>query len=463
MSYSYTLTSKELSSLHTLFLQTKHTTFDSREVKSGSFFVALVGESSDGNLFVQKALDSRASLVLTNNKDFKDSERCFFVEDTLKAFWDLAHFHRNTFSFPIIAIGGSNGKTTTKELLAHTLSTKYNVCKTYSSFNNQTGVPLTLLSLNKSHQFGIIEIGANHLGEHADLIPIIHPSHLYITNNGKDHLEGFGSEENARKANNELYAYAAKNDVTTFVSKNNLDQIHDTQKLTFTMPTKEFGSDYVCENKDLDNFTCSLSLTLPDLKEFEISSNLVGDYNAHNIRAVLAICEHFNMTKEAIKKAIESYIPSLLRSQILIDKERNNTLFVDCYNANPSSMRLSLDSFIKKMDNKKRFVFLADMRELGKFSLFEHQQIVDFLQNEHEKSNFAGIFLIGCEFSKTKKFSFAQRFQSVREFLESNIYKKESISFENAYFFFKGSRGPNPKCPLLLPVVESVFGKEIEK
>ena len=454
----------ELELIHQKFLKCTDTTFDSREVKEDTFFIALKGETTDGNKYIEQALNNGASFCLisdiTENAKYKDNDRCIIVQDTLKAFQELAGFHRRTFSIPVIAIGGSNGKTTTKELTACVLSKKYKTISTYGSFNNHTGVPLTLLSIKPEDEIAVIEIGANHKHEHEELINIIFPTHIFVTNNGKDHLEGFGSAEGAREANNELYNYAKENNTKVFVNIKHEDQVSDCKNIEIEETNLiYFGDDYALEH-DSNNELSNVSLKYSNGDIFK--TNLVGEYNSENIATSICIGKYFGIDINKISEALKEYIPKSLRSTLI--NEDHFACVIDCYNANPSSMRLSLNSFFKNTVDKDRIIVLAEMRELGTHSKTEHQEIVNLIEENCNKNSNDIVILIGDDFVNTQGLENAKRFKTNIEamiFFKDLVKENHSEDTTKKYFFFKGSRGPDPKCPILLPLVEELIGRKI--
>lgn len=453
----------ELELIHKKFLTCSSVTFDSRQVTDGSFFIALVGENTDGNNYIEQALNAGATCCLISNipqnERYKQEEKCILVDDTLKVFQQLAAFHRLQFRIPVISIGGSNGKTTTKELVASVLSKKYRVHKTEGSFNNHTGVPLTLLSLKPEHEIAIIEIGANHLHEHEELVPLVKPTHLLITNNGKDHLEGFGDEAGARLANNELYAFAKTSGTAKiFLDIAHKDQVSDLKEMSF--PESEiigFGDDYsIASTSSATGLGVELVYGNDDDQVFP--TQLVGNYNSENIAASIYIGQYFGVEDYKIKEALSEYVPGKLRSMLL--EKDSMTLFVDCYNANPSSMHASLSSFLQT-SKQPRAVILADMRELGAHAEAEHQEMTNYLISQKEKGEFDLCILVGPEFMKTTRLETATRFETTEEALLLVQKLLQEKKLENYSILFKGSRGPNPHCPILLPLVEEIYGEKV--
>ncbi|MBP7831882.1 MAG: UDP-N-acetylmuramoyl-tripeptide--D-alanyl-D-alanine ligase [Candidatus Pacebacteria bacterium] len=417
--------------------QNFHFSTDSRTIASGDIYFALRGENMDGNAYAADALSKGASFAIIDNEKYKNDatpdtkEKVILVKDTLATLQELAHFHRKTFSIPIIVVGGSNGKTTTKELLVAALSGKYNVHATRANFNNHFGVPMTLLGLKPEHEIAVIEVGANHPLEHEQLAAIIEPTHLYITNHGKDHLEGFGSIEGVRNANNELLAAAKKFGTTVFINKN-IPEIYE-DATSMNLKTEEIDSDYEIEQnifaiinyKNFDGY--SLDQKNPSIT---FKTQLVGDYNAPNIAAAVSIAHFFSVPLEKIQEKLSEYIPGLMRSQLI---ERDGMrIILDCYNANPSSMLLSLQSFFSQTGRPK-LAIIGDMRELGAFEQAEHQAIVDYL----ETCSCEEIVLVGEQFQKTTGLARALRFP------DSTSAKNWFDATSHAGFdiFIKASRG----------------------
>ena len=370
--------------LYSIFLQYPNITTDSRNIKEGDIFFALKGENFNGNKFAKKAINDGASFAIIDEKEFKVSDRCFLVEDVLSALQKLANHHRRQFpNLKMLAITGTNGKTTTKELCFEVLSTKYNTIATLGNFNNHIGVPLTLLRINKDTKLAIIEMGANHIGEIDFLCHLAEPIYGLITNIGRAHLEGFGSFEGVIEAKTELFRYLDKKDHYAII---NMD---DQSLFNYSKTHKNKTFNYSIEDK-IYSETASINY-----KGIKINSNLVGSYNCQNILAAIRVGEIFNIQLNDGAKAIENYKPNNHRSQIL--KTENNTLILDCYNANPSSLNAALEGF-KAMKADNKYAFIGAMKELGESSEEEHKNIVDLLMN----INLKGVVLVGKEFEKIR-------------------------------------------------------------
>ena len=380
---------------------------DTRKEISGSVYFALKGENFDGSQFVKEALDKGAVAAVT--------------EDTLETLQKVAKIYREKFNIPIIAIGGSNGKTTSKELVSEVLKTKYKIHATPENLNNHIGVPLSILAMKRDSEIGVFEIGANHPGEHTELLNILAPTVVVVTNNGMDHLEGFGSPEGVRKANKELYDYARESGAEAFVNKHNLELLEDSAVIE-----KRFL--YPEQDKEIITAT-PLAIRFND-KAYV--THLAGHYNLENIELALSIGKHFHIDTEEAIKAICQYKPSSKRSEIL---ERNgNTFIVDCYNANPSSMMLSLESFLKSTKSQRGIV-LGDMLELGTYSDAEHEKIVKYL----EKQNLDTVVLIGPSFKKALETS-SLKYQWFEDSATAGKWFKAQ-NFQKFTFLLKGSRG----------------------
>lgn len=417
----------DIQTLYTLFLQHPEVCTDTRKLKPGCMFFALKGGNFNGNNFAQQALDGGAAFVVADEERALVSDKCILVSDVLQTLQALAHYHRKQLNIPVIAVVGSNGKTTTKELLAAVLSQKYSLLHTPGNFNNHIGLPLTLLMLNNSHQLAVIEMGANHEKENALLCEIACPSHGLVTNNGKDHLEGFGSMEGVIRSNAELYDYFAANGGTAFVNAGDAVLMERSEKVKHRVlygqqrhPGMQDGS--VCITAS--QLQPHIQFTLEDCI---IESVLSGDYNFDNLLAAVAAGLHFGVPATSIKAGIEGYRPQNLRSQ-LIEKEQNN-IFLDAYNANPSSMEVSLRNFAA-MPGTNKLAILGDMFELGKYEAEEHQ----LLASHCEKLGFE-TWLVGPAFSRTS--SVLRKFEDTTAVI--TFLKEQPL--HNRFVFLKGSRG----------------------
>ncbi|WGF93088.1 UDP-N-acetylmuramoyl-tripeptide--D-alanyl-D-alanine ligase [Aequorivita marisscotiae] len=414
-----------IASLHTYFLQSSGVCTDTRKIEKNCMFFALKGENFNGNLFAQEALDKGAFKVIVDETAFhKNTGETILVENVLLTLQQLARFHRKNLNLPIISLTGSNGKTTSKELINAVLSQKFNTVATQGNLNNHIGVPLTLLNMNKETEIGIVEMGANHLGEIKMLSEIADPDYGYITNFGKAHLEGFGSLDGVVQGKTELYQYLKKHKKKIFVNANDLKQLNkseNSERVTFGTKHSDYNIELLDGSHQL----------LVAFNNTEIQSNLVGAYNFANLSAAIAIGAFFNISAKEIKVGIESYTPSNNRSQLI--KKGTNTVLMDAYNANPTSMMAALENF-KQAKGETKIMYLGDMFELGKEAESEHQNIVDFLT----ENSFGNVYLVGSNFFKTannsshiKQF---ETFDELRETLKTNPPK-------NATILIKASRG----------------------
>lgn len=416
----------KIEELYQCFLQSTGICTDTRKITSDCLFVALKGEHFDANEFAQKALDQGAAFAIIDNKKyFTDEDKMLLVPDSLTALQELAHHHRKELGLPIIALTGSNGKTTTKELILTVLSKKYNTKATVGNLNNHIGVPLTLLSFNEDTDIGIVEMGANHQKEIESLCQIAEPDYGYITNFGKAHLEGFGGVEGVIKGKSELYQFLEQNSKTAFVNLDDPIQKEKTEKLArYTFSSKEES------DVKIDSVSAN-PMVIIGFKNMEIESHLIGIYNANNINAAITIGSYFNVDAADIKDAIQSYTPTNNRSQ-LTEKNGNN-IILDAYNANPSSMAAAIQNFLQ-LDNSNKIAILGDMFELGKESLEEHRKVIELLVNEPQIET----YFIGKDFfaNKTKDahLHFYESFETFGDAFQTHKPKEKLI-------LIKGSRG----------------------
>jgi UDP-N-acetylmuramoyl-tripeptide--D-alanyl-D-alanine ligase len=415
-----------IQSIHDLFLKCSKVSIDTRKIEPNSFFVAIKGERFDANTFAKEALEKGASYVIIDNADYYIDDRTILVEDSLKTLQALAKFHRNFLNIPIIALTGSNGKTTTKELINVVLSKKFNTKATVGNLNNHIGVPLTLLSFNHETQIGIIEMGANHQKEIEFLCEIAQPDYGYITNFGKAHLEGFGGVEGVIKGKSEMYIYLKAAKRSVFVNID--DEIQKTKTTDFNRIT--FSQKDKNVNVFIESITANPFVKIKTLG-IEINSHLIGLYNANNINAAITIGHHFEVPVSDIKDAIESYVPENNRSQLLT--KGTNEIILDAYNANPSSMLVALENFIQ-LDKTNKCVIIGDMYELGEESLVEHKAIVNFLnKNSDFECHFVGKDFFANSIQK-ENFHFYHTFEDFTKYLSS-------VKLENKTLLIKGSRG----------------------
>jgi len=419
--YFYFMTIEQL---HNKFLETTGICTDSRKIFKDCLFIALSGDNFNGNTFAKQALEKGAKYALIDQVEYNVSDHTILVNNSLEILQNLANYHRKYLGIIIISLTGSNGKTTTKELINAVLSKKYKTVATAGNLNNHIGVPLTLLTMNKDTEIGIVEIGANHQKEIEFLCSIAEPDYGYITNFGKAHLEGFGGVEGIIKGKSELYDYLIKNKKYIFM---NADDNIQQQKLKDYKNTICFSS-----AKDKCNYQIKFKEVNPfvvyNFENTRIESKLIGTYNFTNLCAATTIGKHFNVSTKDIKSAIESYIPTNNRSQII--EKGNNKIIMDAYNANPSSMEVALDNLNKLSNNK--IAILGDMFELGNEAPKEHQKITDLVT----KLNINKIYLIGENFNKvTIKEDKIEKYSSFENF------KSKFKEISNSTILIKGSRG----------------------
>ncbi|PWB25078.1 UDP-N-acetylmuramoyl-tripeptide--D-alanyl-D-alanine ligase [Flavobacterium sp. HTF] len=412
--------------IHTRFLKCKSVSIDTRKIEANSMFFAIKGENFDANTFAQQALDLGALFVVIDNQSYFIDERTILVENSLETLQELAKFHRSYLKLPIIALTGSNGKTTTKELINVVLSKKFNAKATIGNLNNHIGVPLTLLSFTKETEIGIVEMGANHKKEIEFLCEIAQPDYGYITNFGKAHLEGFGGVEGVIEGKSEMYQYLLKNGKTAFVNLEDPIQIEKSNKIkSFTFGIQKDQADLKILNIQANPFV------VIDYSNFSVKSNLIGLYNSNNINAAVAIGTYFNVDNIEIKAAIEGYTPENNRSQLL--QKGSNQIILDAYNANPSSMAVAIANFIQ-LDNLNKVMILGDMFELGNESKQEHKIITDSVLNQSESA----CYLIGKAFYEHKvsndNVHFFETFDAFADHLKT-------IKFNENTILIKGSRG----------------------
>ncbi|MDD4922297.1 MAG: UDP-N-acetylmuramoyl-tripeptide--D-alanyl-D-alanine ligase [Bacteroidales bacterium] len=380
-----------IESLYSLYLANPVVTTDSRNCPKNSIFIALKGGNFNGNSFARQALELGCSYAVVDEPDAVTDERILLVEDCLKTLQNLASYHRQQYKIPVIGITGTNGKTTTKELMAAVLSQKYNVLYTLGNLNNHIGVPLTLLRLTKEHEIAVIEMGANHPGEIRELVEIVDPGYGLITNVGKAHLEGFGSFEGVIKTKGELYDYLRAKGGKIFINMENPYLKSIAKGITHIKYATSAGYELWGEA-----ISCSPFLKLRWFSDYrenpnETQTNLIGSYNLENALAAICVGREFNVENDQIRCALEDYVPSNNRSQL--KQTAQNTLIIDAYNANPTSMTAAIKNF-QQYDAPKKAVILGSMKELGAQSEAEHKELAFHIA----ESNFDRVFLIGDEF-----------------------------------------------------------------
>lgn len=412
--------------LHQLFLNCDSVSIDTRKINPNSLFVAIKGERFDANTFAKEALEKGASYVVIDNSNYYIDERTILVEDSLTTLQELSKFHRNYLKLPIIALTGSNGKTTTKELINVVLSKKFKTKATLGNLNNHIGVPLTLLSFTPTTEIGIVEMGANHQKEIEFLCEIAQPDFGYITNFGKAHLEGFGGVEGVIKGKSEMYTYLSLNNKKVFVNLDDAIQEEKTRSIErITFSQKNASATVFIQQVEAN------PLVKIRFNETNIHSHLIGLYNSNNINAAITIGKYFGVSDVDIKQAIESYIPENNRSQLIT--KGTNEIILDAYNANPSSMKVALENFIQ-LEKPNKMIVIGDMFELGEDSISEHKAIVNQLVNHPNIE----CYFVGKDFYINKidqqNFYFFDSFDSFSNHLKG-------IAVSDKTILIKGSRG----------------------
>ena len=411
----------KIEQLYQHFLKAGKVSTDNRTLEKGDIFFALKGPNFDGNKFAVKAIEDGASLAVVDDESLKDKEQCFLVEDVLSSLQALANYHRNQLNIPVLGITGSNGKTTTKELINAVLSEKYNVLATKGNLNNHIGVPLTLLSIKPEHEFAIIEMGANHIGEIAVLSQIAEPAFGIITNIGEAHLEGFGSIEGVLRGKTELYEFISEKGELIFVNAEDSKLMKAGSGIKQVTYGKLAGADFKyieIEDSKFSGITTSGA---------NIISNLVGHYNATNIAAAATIGLHFGLELSDITRAVANYKPGNHRSQM--KQTEHNELILDTYNANPSSMTAAILEFTKETSLDK-LAILGDMFELGDHAQRKHAEIVSLLINQGLNA-----ILVGEQFHAVA--GHFPSYTNTTDLIED--LKKQGI--RNKEILIKGSRG----------------------
>ena len=410
--------------LYRLFLQHPSVQTDTRQLKQGDFFFALKGPNFNANAFALKALQQGAAYAVIDEDINSEDERLIKTTDVLTTLQQLAKHHRQQFTIPFIAITGSNGKTTTKELVSAVLSSQYITYTTKGNLNNHIGVPLTLLSIKKDAQIAVIEMGANHQKEIESYCSYTLPTHGIITNCGKAHLEGFGGVEGVRKGKGELFDFLSAHEGTAFIYEA-YDYLHSMSKgikNIFSYGTT--NANIIGAIKNSEPF---LAVDITEGAKISIQTNLVGDYNLPNVLCAVAVGKYFHVTDENIQSAIENYFPSNSRSQMI--EKGSNHIILDAYNANPSSMKVAIENFAK-LHAAHKVLLLGGMAELGETSMAEHEAIIQLIQqNPWDK-----VVLVGGDFANIKHpyIYFAQSAAAKEWFIQQN--------FKHTYFLIKGSR-----------------------
>ena len=420
--------------LYSIYKKNPSVQTDTRKLQPGEIFFALKGENFNGNRFAEKALEAGAALAVIDEKEFEQGEKTFLVEDGLIALQELATFHRKKLDeipgknqIPFIAITGSNGKTTTKELIHVVLSAKYKTYTTEGNQNNHIGVPLTILKIKQDAEMAVIEMGANHLGEIASYCKIADPDHGIITNCGKAHLEGFGSEEGVRKGKGELFDHLRT--LTHGFAFVNWDYEYLREMSKGISGIIKYGtiSDAHVKGRVLSNDPFLVAEITQGSNIHELPTRMVGEYNLPNVLAAVTIGKYFKVPDDLIYAAISSYTPSNSRSQLL--EQGSNKIILDAYNANPSSMKLAIENF-SSMPAKKKILVLGAMAELGNESLKEHETLVNIIK----KHKWDAVLLVGGDFTKI-----SHPFISLNNTDEAKAWLKTQKP-ENAHLLIKGSR-----------------------
>lgn len=415
--------------LYNIFKQHPQVTTDTRNCPENSIFFALKGANFNGNEYAEKALESGCSYAIVDEAKYATKPNIILVDDSLKTLQDLAKYHRKQFKkLPVIGITGTNGKTTTKELVAAVLSQDHNIVFTQGNLNNHIGVPLTLLSIKKEHEIAIIEMGANHVGEIKFLTELADPNYGLITNIGCAHLEGFGSYENIIKTKGELYDYIrTRKDGKLFVDYDNSllrDMSENITSIYYGLEEDLFISGKILSSSPYIEIEWRLGENCLE----KTKTKLIGSYNLPNILAAIAIGKYFGVKSNLICKALQNYEPNNNRSQL--KETRYNMLIIDAYNANPTSMQAALDNFDHMKDISKKVLILGDMKELGDNSETEHQKIANYVAQH----TFDKVIFVGDNFSKVQT-NYPQ-FKTLTD-LEKYLTKHP---IKNSYILLKGSR-----------------------
>ena len=427
----------DIKELYDLYLQHPCITTDSRNCPKDSIFLALKGASFDGNKFAKAALEKGCAYAIIDEPAYAeaDNDRLILVDDCLETFKEIAREHRRNFQIPVIGITGTNGKTTTKELVSAVLAERYRVMHTEGNFNNDVGVPKTLLRLDVTHEIAVVEMGASHPGDIEKLVTYVEPTCGMITNVGRAHLLGFGSFEGVKRTKGELYDYLKAHDGLLFLNESNADLVEMARQrevnriMTYGQSDDANVQGEVSECAPFLRFTWrNMATTESKARTYDVQTHLIGAYNIDNMLAAITIGLHFGVTPEQINHALSHYIPANNRSQLEVTAK--NKLIVDAYNANPSSMAAAVENF-KLMNVEHKMAILGDMRELGEVSALEHQKLVDKLAED----GFKEVWLVGEEFGKTQT--------AFRKFKNVDEVKAEIAAHcpENYYILIKGSNG----------------------
>lgn len=412
--------------LYEIYLQYPNIQTDTRKLKTGDIFFALKGPNFNGNQFAQQALNAGANFAVIDEPDFEIPGKTILVADVLTALQQLAHYHRSQFNIPFIAITGSNGKTTTKELIHVVLSAKYKVYTTEGNLNNHIGVPLTLLNIKSDAQMAVVEMGANHLREIEGYCKVAEPTHGLITNCGKAHLEGFGSLEGVRKGKGELFDYLrTRKDATAFIMKD-YDYLQDMSKGIARIISYGTHDAIISGKAETRDEFLQVQVSISGTST-HIATQLVGDYNLPNVLAAAALGYEFGISAEEIKTAIENYKPSNSRSQLV--ETGSNKIILDAYNANPSSMKLAVEN-LAGIQADKKVLMIGAMAEMGNETEAEHETLI----NQIKTNTWHQVILVGKPFLPFKDdFVYFDNSADAAEWAQQQ-------HFENAYILIKGSR-----------------------
>lgn len=411
--------------LYDVYLQYPSVQTDTRKIKKGDLYFALKGPTFDGNAFAQKALDLGASYAIVDNANYVHNQNCILVKDVLDTLQQLAHFHRKQLHIPFIAITGSNGKTTSKELITAVLKQKFRTYATEGNLNNHIGVPLTILKIRNDAQIAVIEMGANHQREIASYCAIAMPDYAVINNCGKAHIEGFGGIEGVRKGKGELYDFIRANGGTIFINTD-LDYLEEMAKGIPKRVTYGIQGATYTGTISSNEMLLKVSVKTPS-GSFEIRSNLVGSYNLPNVLLAVAVGAQFEVSRQQIKAAIEAYEPDNSRSQFVV--KGSNKIILDAYNANPTSMRAAISNFSNLAG--KKIIWLGAMKEMGEDEAYEHLELIKYV----EQWNWADVILVGQEFELHKG---AHKWFPNSELAANYIEQNKP---HEALILIKGSRG----------------------
>jgi len=417
----------EISELYKIYKQNPEVSTDTRNAPEGSIFFALKGANFNGNEYAEKALDAGCSYAVVDEPKYAVRPETILVDDALVALQELARYHRKQLKTPVIGITGTNGKTTTKELITAVLSQEYNVIATSGNLNNHIGVPLTILRIKKEHEVAIIEMGASHVGEIKFLSEIAQPNYGLITNIGHAHIEGFGSYENVIKAKGELYEYIRHTrDGKIFIDYSNSllrEMAEGITSIYYGFEENLFVSGKVVSIRPYLQFEWKFGN-----RRNQVKTKLVGEYNLPNVLAAITVGKYMGVKAALICKAIEAYEPTNNRSQL--KETSKNMLIVDAYNANPTSMHAALENF-DHMDVSHKVLILGDMKELGPDTDMEHQKVADYISNH----DFDKVMFVGDNFSRiSTNYPRFRDLEGLKDYLTTN-------PIEDSYILLKGSRG----------------------